>query len=78
MTLLEQQQGAIKQLTSTKSPTRELRTTASHSESWLDIMRDEIFNLILEIVNMRSGAVVASNSSTVAPIVKRVIERHAG
>ena len=42
--LVEQQQEAIKKPASPKSPTQEQRTMTSHSESQLDIMRDEIFN----------------------------------
>ena len=38
----------------------------SYSESWLDIMRDEIYNLIAGTVNMRSGTAVTLNSSAVA------------
>ena len=60
---------AIKQLASPKSPTREPMAMMSHSESQLDIMRDEIFNLIQERMNTMWGTAVASNSPTVTLIV---------
>ena len=57
--LVKQQQEAIKQLTSPEIPTREQRAMTSHSKCRLDIMRDEIFNLILGTVNTRSCTSVA-------------------
>ena len=50
---VKQQQEAIKQLTSPKSPTREPKAMTSHSVSWLDIMRDKLFKLIPGTVNKR-------------------------
>ena len=49
--LVEQQQEAIKQLASPKSPTREPRAMTPHS--WLDIMREEIFKLMPGMVTTR-------------------------
>ena len=46
-TLVEQQQKTIKQLTTSKSPVRETRTTLPQSGSQFDAMREEIFNLIM-------------------------------
>ena len=69
--LVEQQQEAIKKLASPKSSTREPRAMTSHSESQLDIMRDEIFNLIPGTVNTRWGAAVALYLPTVTPVVNK-------
>ena len=73
--LVEQQQEAIKklsELSSPQSPPRTLIASTSHSESWLDVMQEEIFNLILGMVNTRRGTAVASYSTTMAtPIINK-------
>ena len=69
--LVKKQQEAIEHLSIPKGPTRHPWTMSSHSKSWFNIMRDEIFNIILRTVNMRQDIAVASNSPSVAPIVNR-------
>ena len=54
LALVEEQQEAIKELTklaSPQSPPRTLRASTSCSESRLDVMQEEIFNLIPGTVN---------------------------
>ena len=46
LALMEQQQKAIKKVASPRHPTREPRAMTSCSESQLDTIWDEIFNLI--------------------------------
>ena len=72
LALVEQQQEAIKKLPSPRSPTRKLRASTSCSQSQLDIMWEEIFNLIMGTVNTRRCAAVASHSPAMIPIVNKV------
>ena len=68
----EQQQRAIENLTSPHSPPREPRSVPSQSETWLDAMREEVFNLILGTVNTRRGAAVSHNTTMAsAPMVNQ-------
>ena len=56
LALVQKQQEAIKTLTelaSPQSPPRSPKTATSSSESRLDVMREEIFNLVLGTVNTR-------------------------
>ena len=49
LALVEQQQKAIESLTSPQIPPWELRAVPSHSETQLDAIREEVFNIILEL-----------------------------
>ena len=70
--LVEQQQQAIKKLRSPQNPPRESRAFPSCSESWLDDMREEIFNLILGTVNTMRGTAVSHNTTMAsAPMVNK-------
>ena len=70
--LVEQQQKAIKKLTSSQNPPRESRAFPSCSETWLDNMREEIFNLIPGTVNTMRGAAVSHNTTMAsAPMVNQ-------
>ena len=60
--LVEQQQLAIEKLTNPQNPSRESRAFPSHSESKLDDMREDIFNLIPGTVNTIRGAAVSHNT----------------
>ena len=71
LTLVKQQEEAIKQLASHKSPTGEPRAMTPHSESQLDIVRNGVFNLIPGMVNTRLGTAVTSYSPTVIPVVNK-------
>ena len=69
LALVQEQQEAIKPLTelaSPQSPSRLPRAPTSCSESGLDDMWEEIFNLVLGTVNTRQGTAVASHSTTMA------------
>ena len=61
--LVKQQQQAIEILTSPQNPFRESRAFPFHSESRLDDMREEIFNLIPRTVNTVRGAAVSHNTT---------------
>ena len=65
--LVKQQQQAIEKLTSPQNLPRESRAFSSHSESQLDDMREEIFNLIPRTMNTVRGAAVSHNT-TVASV----------
>ena len=70
--LVEQQQKAIESVTSPRSPPREPRTVPSCSETQLDAMREEVFNLIPEIVSTVRGTAVSCNTMiTSAPVVDK-------
>ena len=69
LALMEQQQKAIKKVASPRHPTREPRAMTSCSESQLDTIWDEIFNLIQGTVNTKWGAAVASYSLTVTSLI---------
>ena len=73
--LVEEQQEAIRKLTelsSPQSPPRSPRASTSCSESQLNIMWEEIFNLILGTVNTRRGTAVASHFMTMAtPVINK-------
>ena len=68
LVLVEQQQEAIQKLTCPKSLTRE---PTSQSESQLDVMWEEIFNLIPGTVNTRWGTAVASHSLLATPVFNK-------
>ena len=59
LALVEQQQLAIEKLTNPQ----ESREFQSHSESQLDDMREEIFNLVPGTVNTVRGAAVSHNTT---------------
>ena len=61
--LVKQQQQAIEKLTSPQNPPRDSRAFPSHSKSWLDDMREEIFNLNLRTVNTIKGTAVSHNTT---------------
>ena len=75
LALVEEQHVAIKKLSELSSPQSPPRTpgaSTSCSESWLDVMWEEMFNLIPGMVNTRRGAAVASYSTTMAtPIIDK-------
>ena len=72
LALVEQQQEAIKKLPSPCSPPREPKASTSCSESQLDVIWEEIFNLILGTVNIRQGtAVVSHNTTIVTPVINK-------
>ena len=56
--LVKQQQEAIEKLTSPHSPPREPSTVPSCSETQLDAMWEEVFNMVLGTVNTMTGAAV--------------------
>ena len=62
MALVEKQQLAIEKLTNPQNPPQESRAFQSCSESQLDDMREEIFNLILGMVNTVRGTAVSHNT----------------
>ena len=75
--LVEQQQKAIKKLTSPQNPPRESRAFPTHSESQLDDMREEIFNLIPGTVNTMTGAAVSHNTTIASmPMVNQTSFEH--
>ena len=63
LALVKQQWQAIEKLTSPQNPPRVSRAFPSCSESCLDSMRKEIFNLILGTMNMVRGAAVSHNTT---------------
>ena len=72
LALVEQQQKAIENLTSPQNPPWEPRAVPSLSETWLDAMREEIFNMVLGTVNTMRGAAVLHNTTMVsAPMVNQ-------
>ena len=68
LALVEQQQDAIQILTCPKSPPRKL---SSHSESQLDIIWEEMFNLIQGSVNTRQDVAVVSHSLLSTPMINK-------
>ena len=58
-------------LTSPQSPPGTPKVTTSSSESRLDVMQEEIFNLILGTENTRQGTAVAPHSIMATPIKNR-------
>ena len=72
MALVEQQQKAIENLTSPQNPHRELQAVPSCSETWLDAMREEVFNMVLGTVNTRrSSAALHNTTMASAPMVNQ-------
>ena len=72
LALVEQQQKAIENLSSPHNPPRELRAVPSCSETQLDAMREEVFNIIPGTVNTMRGAAVLHNTSMAsAPMVNQ-------
>ena len=72
LALVGQQQKAIENLTSLCSPPREPRAVPLHSETKLDAMRGEVFNIILGTVNTMRGAAESCNTTmTSAPVVDK-------
>ena len=70
--LVEQQQKAIKHLTSLQNPPRESRAVPSCSETQLDAMREEVFNIILGTVNtMRHAAISHNTPMASTPVVNK-------
>ena len=65
LALVEKQQLAIEKLTNPQNSNLpwESRAFQSHSESLLDDMREEIFNLILGMVNTVRGMAVSHNTT---------------
>ena len=63
LALVEKQQLSIKKLKSPQNPPQESRSFQSHSESQLDDIREDIFNLIPVMVNTVRGTVVSHNTS---------------
>ena len=69
LALVEQQQEAIKKLS---SPQSKPRASTSCLESWLDIILEEIFNLVPGTLNTRWCIAVASQSATIAtPVINK-------
>ena len=72
LALVEQQQRAIENLTSPHSPSREPRSVPSCSETQLDVMREEVFNIIPGTVNTMRGTAVSHNTTMAsAPMVNK-------
>ena len=70
--LVEKEQKAIENLTSPYSPPREPRAVPSCSETQLDAMREEVFNLVPGMVNtMRGAAVLCNTMMTSASMVNK-------
>ena len=70
--LVEKQQKAIEQLTSPHSPPRESTAVPSCSETQLDAMRKEVFNMVLGTVNtMRDPAVLWNTTMASVPVVNK-------
>ena len=63
LALVKQLQQAIEKLTSPHNPPKESRAFSSCSETQLDNMREEIFNLILGTVNTIRGTAVSHNNT---------------
>ena len=63
LAVVEQQKKAIKKVTSPQNPPRESRAFPSCSETMLDNMREEIFNLIPGTVNTMRGTAVSHNTT---------------
>ena len=61
--LVEQQQEVVQRLMSPHSPPREPRAVPSCSESQLDVMQEEVFNLLSGTVNTMQGTVVSHNTT---------------
>ena len=69
---MEQQQRAIEHLTSPQSPPRESRAVPSCSETQLDAMREEVFNMIPGTVNTMRGTAVSHNTTIASmPMVNK-------
>ena len=62
LALVEHQQEAIQRLMSPCSPPREPRAVPSSSESQLDAMWEEVFNLVPGTVNTMCGTAVSHNT----------------
>ena len=70
--LVQQQQEAIQRLMSPHSPPRETKAVPSSSESQLDTMQEEVFNMVPGTVNTMCGTEVSHNTMiTNTPMVNQ-------